>query len=358
MTFNTYIAANTFKGFFSYFDELIYDNTLNDVYLIKGGPGCGKSTLMKKIAENFEKRGFSIEKIYCSSDPDSLDGIRIIELNKVIIDATPPHSFDMKYPGIIDNIIDISTFWDSRLLKQNKNDIKDLFDVISKKYKEVYSVLKSAGILYSQQLIESELNCDKQKVSAYIKKCIKQNAFTPYDKSGKVSNRFLSAISCNGSSTQNETISKLCEKGIIIEDEINLSSYIISKFVSYFKKSGFEVIVFRNPLCPEHKIDHIIVPKLRFGIVTSSTFFPINFKNDNFKSINTKNYINKDYISQNKNKISFRKKIVSQLLDKVTDDLNQIKELHDNLEKYYIDAINYDALDKYTKELSDRIYKN
>jgi len=35
---DTFIAANTYKGFFSYFDELIYGNENQDVYLIKGGP--------------------------------------------------------------------------------------------------------------------------------------------------------------------------------------------------------------------------------------------------------------------------------------------------------------------------------
>ena len=120
MTYNTYIAANSFKGFFSYFDELIRDTSLESVYLIKGGPGCGKSTLMKKIANEFDNKGYTIEKIYCSSDPDSLDGVKINELNKVIIDATPPHSFDMKYPGIIDNIIDISQFWNTENLKKQK----------------------------------------------------------------------------------------------------------------------------------------------------------------------------------------------------------------------------------------------
>lgn len=358
MTYNTYIAANTFKGFFSYFDELIRDISLDSVYLIKGGPGCGKSTLMKKVADEFDKKGYTVEKIFCSSDPDSLDGVKICELNKVIIDATPPHSFDMKYPGIIDNIIDISQFWDAEKLIQNKNNIKELFDIISKKYKEVYSILKSAGILYTHQLMESESNCDKQKISAYVKKYIKQNAFTPIGADGAVSNRFLSAISCNGSATHDATIYALCDKGLIIEDEINLSSYIISRFISYFKRSGFDVIAFRNPLCPEYKIDHIVVPKLRFGIVTSNSIFYTEFENDNFKRINTKSFTNKDYISQNKNKIALRKKIVTQLLDSVTEDLKKIKELHDNLEEYYISSIDYSLLNDYTSNLLDRLCNN
>ncbi len=358
MTYNTYIAANTFKGFFSYFDELIRNASLEGVYLIKGGPGCGKSTFMKKLCDEFDKNGYNVEKIYCSSDPDSLDGIKINELNKVIIDATPPHSFDMKYPGIIDNIIDLSQFWDRKKLIENKNNIKSLFDIISQKYKEVYSILKSAGILNTQQLIESENKCDKQKVSAFIKKYVKQNAFTPIGSDGTVSNRFLSAISYKGNAIQKSTINRLCDNGIVIDDEINLSSYIISKFVSYFKRSGFDVIAFRNPLCPEYKIDHIIVPKLRFGVFTSNSIFNPDFENDRFKSINSKNFIMKNYISENKNKISLRKKLITKLLNSATEDLKEIKLLHDQLETYYINSIDYKSLNEYTNKFLAQLYKN
>ncbi len=348
MTYNTYIAANTFKGFTSYFDELIRDETINHVYLIKGGPGCGKSTLMKKISDFFEKQSFTVEKIYCSSDPDSLDGVKIIEKNIVIIDATSPHSYDMKYPGIKDNIIDISRFWDKNTLIKNKDNIKDLFDVISTKYKSVYSILRSAGIMYTQQIVESENNCDKQKVSEFVKKYIKQNAFIPQCTEAKINNRFLSAISCNGSALQEKTITDICKNGIILEDELNLSSYIISKFIAYFKRSGYEMFLFHNPLCPEYKIDHIIIPKINFGIITSQPIFTTEIHNEKFKIINTKKFISKSYTSENKNKLSLRKKIIPQLISSATEELKEIKSLHDDLEKYYIKSIDYKSLNEYS----------
>ena len=50
----SFLGANTPKGFVSLFDELYnpYDNT--DAYIIKGGPGTGKSTLMKSVYAHFK----------------------------------------------------------------------------------------------------------------------------------------------------------------------------------------------------------------------------------------------------------------------------------------------------------------
>ena len=77
--YDTFIAANSCKGFFSYFDELIWDSSLKRVYLIKGGPGCGKSTFMKKISKSASQQGLTVENMYCSGDVTSIDGIKIKE---------------------------------------------------------------------------------------------------------------------------------------------------------------------------------------------------------------------------------------------------------------------------------------
>ena len=58
----SFLGANTPKGFVSFFDELYnpYDNC--SAYIIKGGPGTGKSTLMKAICLECEKRKCSLKK--------------------------------------------------------------------------------------------------------------------------------------------------------------------------------------------------------------------------------------------------------------------------------------------------------
>ena len=43
----------------------------------KGGPAPGKSTIMKEIGEYFIDNGEDVDFLWCSSDPDSLDGVVI-----------------------------------------------------------------------------------------------------------------------------------------------------------------------------------------------------------------------------------------------------------------------------------------
>ena len=69
-----FLGATTPAGFKGYFEPLRREPGMQ-MLLIKSGPGCGKSTLMKHLAQTAEQQGQRIEKIHCASDPDSLDGV-------------------------------------------------------------------------------------------------------------------------------------------------------------------------------------------------------------------------------------------------------------------------------------------
>ncbi len=89
-----FLGANTPQGFVSRFDQLADPSAGWREYIIKGGPGTGKSTLMKRVAKAFEPESDRIEWIHCSSDVESLDGVIIHDQKISIADGTPPQEND------------------------------------------------------------------------------------------------------------------------------------------------------------------------------------------------------------------------------------------------------------------------
>ena len=85
-------GANTSNGFYSYFDYII-PKDVNRIFCLKGGPGVGKSSLMKKVAKEFVERGYDVEVFPCSSDPASLDAVVIKKL-KVVYSTEKPIETD------------------------------------------------------------------------------------------------------------------------------------------------------------------------------------------------------------------------------------------------------------------------
>ena len=86
-----FLGANTPGGFYSLMDKLLDPAKARAIYILKGGPGCGKSTLMKRLGALAEEAGHRPEYIYCSGDPDSLDGLVLPDLAVAIADGTAPH---------------------------------------------------------------------------------------------------------------------------------------------------------------------------------------------------------------------------------------------------------------------------
>mgnify|MGYP003315682274 CR=1 FL=1 len=59
-----------------------------EVISIIGPSGTGKSTLMRKVAEKAERKGYYVERGFCSADPNSLDVVLVPEINFSICDGT------------------------------------------------------------------------------------------------------------------------------------------------------------------------------------------------------------------------------------------------------------------------------
>jgi predicted PilT family ATPase len=143
-----FVCANSGKGFVNFFSESL--ENMQKIYIIKGGPGSGKSTLMKRIAKKYEDEGLNIDCIMCSSDPDSLDGVIINDYRIAIVDGTMPHIIEAFLPGAVEEYINAGNIWDISILENNKEEITFLNNNIKKDYEKAYEYLKDAKRLHDE----------------------------------------------------------------------------------------------------------------------------------------------------------------------------------------------------------------
>lgn len=87
-----FMGANTPQGFVSRFDQLGDAADGWRKFVIKGGPGTGKSSLMKRLAAELEPYCGELELIHCSSDVHSIDAVVVPSIKASIADGTAPHA--------------------------------------------------------------------------------------------------------------------------------------------------------------------------------------------------------------------------------------------------------------------------
>jgi hypothetical protein len=139
---NYFAGGNTARGFHSLYESNLQG--LERLFILKGGPGTGKSSLMKKIGKQWVERGFDIEFLHCSSDNDSIDGVLIPALKVGIVDGTAPHIIEPKAPGAVEEYINLGTAWDTKSLKHQKNRIQNLTIQITRAFQNAYATFKEA----------------------------------------------------------------------------------------------------------------------------------------------------------------------------------------------------------------------
>ena len=209
-------GGNTSKGFYSFYRYVLSQDDAKRILCIKGGPGTGKSQLMKKIAAYFSKKGYTIEYHHCSSDPNSLDGVLIKELNIALLDGTSPHIVDPINPGAVDEILNMGDALDMDVLSKNKKEIISLNKEIGKNFKRAYRYLGSAKCIHDDWSSLNYESLDSNKISNIIEN-LKNNIFKS-DKIGYGGERhlFATAITPDGIITYADQLSSEFKKKYVL----------------------------------------------------------------------------------------------------------------------------------------------
>ena len=191
-----FLGATTPAGFKGYFEPLRREPGMQ-MLLIKSGPGCGKSTLMKHLAQAAEQQGQRIEKIHCASDPDSLDGVIFLDQKRAIIDATAPHVVEPDAPGADELVVSLYHTIDAEKLAPHRDEVKALFARNAALRGRAARYIASAGSLMLDSRRAEACSANFEKVRRYVKRlCTRLLPRTEGTASEEL--RLLSAITPKG----------------------------------------------------------------------------------------------------------------------------------------------------------------
>ena len=349
-----FMGANTPAGFHSLFDGLYDAGDGWRAYVIKGGPGTGKSTLMKKIAAEADARGFYCERIHCSSDPGSLDAVILPGLKIAVADGTPPHVIEPRYPGVCERIVDLGAYRDDVLLRENAAEIIAKTDLNSAEHRKCVGFLSAAKSVSddANRFVCASLRLDKLKKFAAK---LAQNSFGAVsDRPGRENRRFLSALTPEGGVIFGESFNALCEKHTVLEDEHGIAaSLLLNILKDAALERGHDCIVCLCPFDPL-RIEHLLIPSLSAGYFTSNAWHTYGGVPD--VAVDCARFSDPDVLKRHKNRIAFDRRAAQEMLDEAVGKLSNAKKIHDGLEQFYVSAMDFDRLNEAGERLIEEIF--
>ena len=347
-----FLGANSCTGFISYFEDSFKPDDYR-AYLIKGGPGTGKSSLMKYLANYAIERGEEPILCPCSSDPYSLDGIIFEKSKIVILDATAPHTVEPKLPGAKEQIINLGDFWNSEKLYLKRKEIAAATAKNRLLHKTCSGYLLGCGQLLNGMLSATHAITDEPRAKAAALKLAKKHIPKRLI-NGSETTRFLQGITPLGIVTYADTIKNFYLNRIIISDPYgNVSNIFMKTIRDYALNSGFDIITVRNAFLPEKLIDHILIPSLSLAFITENSVFSLE---SNERRIHARRFMDIKALNGMRQRLNLRKKIARELIGAACETLSLAKLTHDKLEKYYIDAMDFEAVSLYAAALSKELF--
>ncbi len=343
----TYFAAmNTPNGFVSFFHEVF--SHLNRLYIIKGGPGTGKSRMMRNIAKYASESGYRVENILCSSDPTSLDGVIIPELSLGFLDGTSPHVYEASPPGAKDNIVDLGQFWNSEILTSRRAEIDALNSAKSRLFSSVYGHLRaakecsdSASAIVRNAILYEKLD---REISRLAEKAVQTGSVK---RKSRKTVRVRSAISCDGIITL-PFYAEVASKRYAISDPFGIGLDLLSELMRRTEASGCDIWVSYSPFRPDAP-DALYFPE-------SDVSFYIGSEGDyEEKHLNMRRFIDKSRMSPYRSKLRSLSKLRSEHIFQLKDDYLAIKRLHAELEHIYSSSMDFSAKEELEQTLLDKI---
>jgi hypothetical protein len=349
-------GANSADGFYSFFEQIVGLDARR-IFIIKGGPGVGKSTFMGKVGKEMQDLGYYVEYHHCASDSESLDGLVIPSLGVAFLDGTSPHIVDPQYPGAVDQIIHLGEYWSPDGIMENKEAIVKLSAEIKRTFKNVYRHLAPARIYLegAESLYGIDGAFDRGLLDRLCLELLEEifAGKTVPKKVGKVRRLFASAITPQGMVNFLDTLVSGYSNIYILQGDFGAGmSKVVERIVDTGKLRGYYIEAYHCGLNPA-KVEHLVIPELEVAVIMSKE--PHCYNNSGARRVIDTRELAAPFSPQlQAEKEEFFLNYRSALKSAIGF-LVKAKSLHDELEHYYIPHMNFEEIDRIRREIMHKV---
>ena len=334
---NFFVGANSGDGFQNLFGELVDLEDTYDLMVLKGGPGVGKATFMREIGRTMEQAGTAVEYLWCSGDPDSLDGVVLPELKCAVVDGTSPHVIEPQYPAAVDRYVDLGRFYDLTAAKAAAEEVKSHTRDYKAAYVRAYHHLKAARQVELDTVTAVQKTFDRDRAMHRADGILARELRRPGREQGKTTRRFLGSVTHKGYIWRFDSVDALCPRVYEFADTWELAGEILERFRQAAAQNGWDTIACVSPEDPT-RLEHLLIPGLGLAFVTSRP--GMDYGKKPYRRIRL------DAMTQpeGKARLRFQTRMAGLLREEGIASLQQAKHFHDKLEAVYNPYVDFDGV--------------
>ena len=337
-----FLGANSKDGFVSLLPQFRQESPRR-LYAVKGGPGCGKSTCIRRLSETL---GGAEEFFLCSSDPDSLDGAALSTV--ALLDGTAPHVFEPAFPGCDGDYLPLPPFWDREGLAAQAPTLYALKAASASHYAQAYRLLKAAALLREDRRERAAALLIRQpegRTTALLREI--PRAPGP----GIVRRRFLEGVTPKGCLCLWDTVKADCRRVIALRDSYGLAATLLEGLLEGALERGQEVYACYDPVEPQ-RLRHLLLPGCSLAFVTQSReALPLTPT----RTVHPDAMLDKGALARERPLLRLKQLTENSLLEDAVSAIAAAHALHDRMEAIYKPHIDLTAMEDWYQQLLARV---
>ncbi len=321
--------------------------------LLKGGPGTGKSTLMRTVASVFADEAVTL--YHCASDPRSLDAVVLEERGVFIADATAPHEMSTPLPYVSGELVDMAKALDPLAVAAHREEIETLSAENGRLHQQCRTVLSAVSAMQAVSFDIGMNALQGEKLFGYAKRMSKR--LLPRASQRKATKGDLLYRQCNALTPQGDLLFLPDDYGVVLlkDSYYAAACTLIRTFSDILTQSGVSCIASRCLTLREHQAVHLLIPECKLAILSGDISSEDIAKP--LSEISLKRFYDAEVLRKHRSLHRFATKNADLLKERVIAVLEDALTVHDMLEKPYINALQHDALERITIYVCDTIRK-
>lgn len=335
-----FLGANSAQGFYSLYDQLL-SGRFDDLLILKGGPGCGKSSFMRLVAETLSAAGHTPIYIHCSGDPDSLDGVIFPALRTALVDGTSPHALEPTYAVACERYVDLTRFYDVERAKEKRTEMMALTDAYRAHYRDAYHILRAADEVGAERRASLYAHMDFAKLDRRIQGVAVRELRGKHTGKGSVDDVFLGGMTYKGDLCRFDTVDALCPRIYELRDSAGLANAALQMLCAMAVEGGERVLACRNPDRPA-EIQHLLLTGRGVAFVTSNERLP--YVGEAYRRIRLDAMAEETIGRAEKAKLRFLRRVEREVRTEAVGKLADAKRAHDALEGVCNPLVDFDGV--------------
>jgi hypothetical protein len=317
---------------------------------------------MKRLEKELGHYGYNRELHWCSSDNDSLDALVLPDYQIAVMDGTAPHVVDPRYPGAVDEIVNLGEYWEESRLTKNKSKVIELTQMMAMYFRIAYLRLKEALAIWNE-LNEYYTDSVSPDLLRKVQRTLKQEVLSGGMGSNHMKKRerhlFASAITPAGVVNHAASLFDEDYKVMALGGSPGTGLHaILASILEWSREEMLPVEVYHNCFIPT-LVEILVFRPAKTVIIDASgmvaNYEPVLGRVTNGRLFDLDQHVDPGRILRFGGEIDDSRERFNASITGAVGFINLAKQVHDELERLYIPAMDFARIDKKYVEIKQRI---